>query len=569
VLVIVLAQVGLVYAAARGSFFTWDDYPNFVFALDEGLSWRYLTRATVTIEHFTPGHRLGDWLLQTLAPLNFNAALAFLLVCLAASTVLLHRILARLSGGAWWVLVPTATFGASVVTLTAVQWWAAGLHSLPTAVLSLLAIDAWLRWSDQRRAGALALTVLAIILGSLFYVKAILVPLYLVLLRRPRRIWEWALLALPVALYLAAHVGFGYARGKALPPLSEAGAFLYLGWLRGVLPALVNVRAADTGTTAVVLAQAAFWALVAVSVWRDHRAWRGWRFLAAAFVANMAVHGWFRLNQLAADLLVYEYRYYVELAYLVPIAVVLAFPATQRRAPEPSTVALAVAAVAVHVALFTGAAAQTAATWSGYAARPWMGNAMADVQRLRALGVEPVLMDSLVSEAVAPALMAPYSYASQVFRTFAPDLRFNAADGALYVLAPDGHLQPAERRPIVDLASSWPDCAGAGSLSFAPEQPLQGQRLVLRPSLVAAPPGPVPVYADLGSGPPAAPTALVGTDGRLVDLVTPTLTALRIDVPPGTTLCVEGLEVVDVVTLGETAPPPSSRAAPASMTAPR
>lgn len=445
-LAIVVAQVGLVYAAARGSFFTWDDYPNFVHALDEGLSLRYLTRATTTLEHFTPGHRFGDWLLQTVAPLNFTVALGFLLACLAASTVLLWRVLDRLSGGAWWVLVPTATFGASVVTLTAAQWWAAGLHSLPATALSLLAILSWLRSSDDRARFALAVTVLAITLAALFYVKALLVPLYLVLLRRPRRWQEWALLALPVALYLAAHVGFGYARARPLPPLSEVGTLLYLGWLRGLVPSLVNVRAMGEGTpwahpTGVVLAQAGFWALVAVSVWRDRRAWRGWAFLAVAFVANMAVHGWFRLSQVSADLLAYEHRYYVELAYLVPIAVVLAFPRA-RPAPSRPAVALAVAAVALHVVLFAGAAAESAASWSGYRARPWMTNAVADVRRLQALGVQPVVLDALVAEAVAPAWMAPYSCASQAFRTFAPDLRFSG-EGPRFALAADGRLEPA------------------------------------------------------------------------------------------------------------------------------
>src|SRR3954467_483185 len=102
---------------------------------------------------------------------------------MAGSIFLLHRILEKLYGERRSNLVLLLLFGTSILLVTSFLWFADGLHKLPSTFLSLLAIDAYLTFWRTRSRAALAVAVAAVSLGSLFYVKTLLVPLYLVLIR--------------------------------------------------------------------------------------------------------------------------------------------------------------------------------------------------------------------------------------------------------------------------------------------------------------------------------------------------------------------------------------------------
>lgn len=593
----VAVAVALVGWAASSSHFTWDDFPNFAHALERGLTWDYLLRPATTLEFPAPAHRLANWLLQTLAPLRFDVALAVLLSCLAAAVVLLHRVLVELARPAWWTAVLAGAAGTSVVTVTAAQWWTAGLHSLPSTALSLAAVLAWLRWRRGGRRALLAVAVAAIALGSLFYVKAALVPLYLVLLRLlalerlPVRRWvpalvaergEWAVLAVPPLAWLAGFVTLGYGGPGAVPDPGALAAYAGHAWARGLLPALVNLRVTAAGAgpaveAGVVAVQVAFWALVAATVRRDRSAWRGWAFLAVALLANLAVHARYRLAQVGPEILAHELRYYVEAGWLtaIAVAVALAPPGSRRRAaasPSPRAAAGLAAALAAWIALFAWSAAGSAAAWPGTRARAWTTTVVAEVARVRAGGAVPAVLDRVVPEHVVPSWMGPYAHASRVVRTAAPDLRVNRSSGPLWVVGDDGSLAPAEVRPVADLAAAdIPPadltldgltragggllCLAAGpadgTLTYRPAQALAGQRLVVRTRVRAATVD-LALAVDRGVGwlatPDATLTAVTADGDALTDLVTATVTGLRLTVPAGTTACVDSLEILDVRT---------------------
>src|SRR5205085_1684503 len=129
-------------------------------------------------------------------------------------------------------------------------------------------------WRTRSKA-ALAVSAAAIALGSLFYVKALLVPLYLVLIRvpfldeRPRRFLRtlWAerytwLAYAPAALIYLWNYEANYAdtSGPA-PSLHLLGSYLWVNWFKGVTPALVGVeigpQAARSGVLFAAIAQLA------------------------------------------------------------------------------------------------------------------------------------------------------------------------------------------------------------------------------------------------------------------------------------------------------------------------
>ena len=271
-----LIAIVLQGALAAKSYFTGDDWLHIVLAHDlvsgGGLpDVNYLGH--VVFIHYAPGLRLGYWALERFAPLDWAAGLAALLVLFAGSMLLLYRIFKQLFGDRRSNLVLLLLFGTSILLVTSFLWFADGLHKLPSTFLSLLAIDAYLTYWKTRSKAALALSVAAVSLGSLFYVKVLLVPLYLVLIRllfleeRPRRalrvLWAerltWLAFLPTVAIYLWNYLAnYSHTRGPA-PSLHLLGDYLWLNWFKGVTPALAGVEigphAAQSGVLFAAMAQ--------------------------------------------------------------------------------------------------------------------------------------------------------------------------------------------------------------------------------------------------------------------------------------------------------------------------
>src|SRR3954454_16851103 len=168
-------------ALASGSYFVTDDWLHIVIAQDAitggGLDMHYLQR--VVFIHYAPGHRFAYYLLGEFAPLNWGAALAVMLGLFAGSLAVFFRICTRLFGRRKANLVLLGLFGTSVLLVPSFLWFADALHKFPSILASLIAIDAFLTYRQDGKRRALVLCVGMVALGSLFYVKVLLVPLYL------------------------------------------------------------------------------------------------------------------------------------------------------------------------------------------------------------------------------------------------------------------------------------------------------------------------------------------------------------------------------------------------------
>jgi hypothetical protein len=178
-----------------------------------------------------PGQFLLVWLLTHLAPMHYTLAVLPVLALQAFGYVLMWRLLIRLFGHRWALLVPYAVVVAAPMIFTATLWWAFALQLMPLQVAMLGALNAhvgYLQMGNRRQ----AVQALAWIAGGLFcWEKALLIiPLVfgvavvlspgaalldrvLGAVRRHRRLWTWygVLATGYVVLYLTRTAEVGQA----------------------------------------------------------------------------------------------------------------------------------------------------------------------------------------------------------------------------------------------------------------------------------------------------------------------------------------------------------------------
>ncbi|GGK95898.1 hypothetical protein [Nocardia jinanensis] len=214
--------------------------------------------------HFMPLAFAVSWLVTAIAPLDWGATAAVLLIGQLAASLAVLRMLLVLLGRRRTLLVPLAFYLFCPLTLPAFAWWSAALNALPLQIaLAWVVADAVLLDRTGRRRYAIS-GVLVTTVGLLFFEKAVVVPFVafaVVLLRRyvdgrrpavrevlRRGVGLWggsaAVLGLWTVFYLAA-VGISSGEGGSgdlahmLPRAAWAGVVTALlggpwGWERWV-----------------------------------------------------------------------------------------------------------------------------------------------------------------------------------------------------------------------------------------------------------------------------------------------------------------------------------------------
>ena len=115
---VVLLPTAFIWHFASPGYFLSDDFHNLYWASNADDVGSFLFGASYS-DHLSPGHRLVYLVLQRVAPMNFDVAVAFLLLCHAGSAVLLQRILALFFGRVWWTYALTLAWAMSVVYVAA------------------------------------------------------------------------------------------------------------------------------------------------------------------------------------------------------------------------------------------------------------------------------------------------------------------------------------------------------------------------------------------------------------------------------------------------------------------
>ncbi|HLM42636.1 MAG TPA: hypothetical protein VK458_02160, partial [Myxococcaceae bacterium] len=158
----------------KGYYFV-DDFLHFFFAKGP-LTLHYLKEPV--FQHLIPGYRLVFWVLHHYFPMNWEAAVAGMLVFHGLSSWVMFRLLRRLCP------LPVATvllliWAVSPIQLRLTLWAAAGFEYFPCNLFSLFAIERMLAYWSEGRKRDLGWSLLGIVLGLSFFVKAGLVIGYL------------------------------------------------------------------------------------------------------------------------------------------------------------------------------------------------------------------------------------------------------------------------------------------------------------------------------------------------------------------------------------------------------
>ncbi|MET0133694.1 MAG: hypothetical protein ABW215_08880 [Kibdelosporangium sp.] len=161
--------------------------------------------------HVAPGMFVLAWLVTALAPLNYAVTVLPVLAMQAVASILLWRLLVRIFGPRWALLLPFAVYAFCPLVLYPTLWWAYAIELIPLLLAMFGAINTHVTYLRTRAAKHLVGTLLWTVAGMAFYEKAVLFPAVLfgitLLLgeRVPWRVWlaHGALLAGYAVLYIS------------------------------------------------------------------------------------------------------------------------------------------------------------------------------------------------------------------------------------------------------------------------------------------------------------------------------------------------------------------------------
>lgn len=346
-------------------FFRQDDFHYLDRALNSGFSWKYLSY--IGSGHLQPGSFAIAWVLARISLYNWGLAAAVNLVILAGAGVAALRLLRTLFGDRPAILVPLTVYLLTPLTLPDLGYWSSAIESLPLQLAIFMTLNAHVVYVRTRRLRHLAAAAAWLLVGLIFFEKAIVLPLVLFavtsgfLLGGPWlaaarlcavRFWRaWLLYGAMLIGYLALLTES--LRGSTVQPGTPSslhGALTFTAelvkdtFVPGAIGGPWQWFPSPDGTYAYSAPPAELtWLsvivavmIVAASIWARRSAWQAWAILAgwiaAADVAPVLIG---RIDELSPALLGFETRYVADAAPLLAICVGLAFwPVLDQQATE-------------------------------------------------------------------------------------------------------------------------------------------------------------------------------------------------------------------------------------------
>ncbi len=585
---LLVAQIALFLAATQRSFFAHEDLYNFALA-EEQTFLHYL--ATPIIHTYpAPGNRLLFFVAFKLFALNYLAARLLLLALLAATTILLGQLVRTLArSDEWWTVALLTPFALSLTLVSPINLWSNGVPVFPTLLFTVIALSAWIRsYGESHRTFWIGVTVTAIAATTGFYLKFLLIPVYLLFLRVAilprllelprgiRALWQernrWLAVAAPGALYVAVYLLSGLAARSYVPGDRPFLAYLTTAWFRALIPvATLNVPLDSTPSTAswlvVAVCQGLFWGVVWATWRRSALALHGWALFMLAFVTNMIMVGAVRLAT-SGVAIAYWLRYYPEVLLILPLALALGLRQGAERRPElawerarTGRTAMGVLACVQAVSLAIWAP-RIVSKSDGARSRVWFDNLRSGLDAVQADQAPLRIVDSDTPEYVVLSWMAPYNRVSRILRLLGVDAVYNDASGPAYAVMADGRvttavfrsqwlLLPATADTVRIVSDGSPGSSGTclHDLSLLQDHPgaeFTGDRLALRVSYSAESRGAVALQVDTGD-PERRYRDFelhpVGRHAELVDLGTSRIRALKVKASPGDRICIERMEI--------------------------
>lgn len=395
--------------------------------------------------------------------------------------------------------------------------------------------------------------------------------------------------------------GIGYLHAHAYSShggvsISQYLSYFRILWLQTLVPSLASVTIPATNLDAlqvlfVVVAQIVVLAGVCISLRRKRSAWRGWVFLVIVVLISGALVAGTRIPIFGVEI-ANDPRYLIDFSWLVPIALCAAFApssilepkvpvrSAHIRLPGRKLLSLTTASmVLVYAVVAVASAAHLEAIWPGSKARTWDNQVRKGIAEARRLGGTPVVANDVTPPEVVAEWVAPYNRLSRILPMYVGSVKVDGPlDGPLFRIGADGAVRRATAIAVdghgSSTASNFSNLihigsggrvvrSGGGYCVIADASPVVVER---RLSSAPSPAG-GPYYVllhyrvwrtlalalvtDVGSGYPSEANNTIelspGVGSSIAWVgITPKESphAVKILIPPLTTVCVDGFEIV-------------------------
>lgn len=362
-LLLVLVGTAFRWWQVQGTWFFYDDLYFVQRAVEEPLSWSYLVEPYNG--HLMPAGALLTWVNARIDPMAYGWPAAEIVFFFAVAGLGMLRLLVRLFGARWAVLVPLVAFLFSPILIPATIWWAAAVNQGPMLIAIIFALTSFVAYLRDPRWPALAATFAWMTVGLLFVERTLVgfpmlwlvALLYFTAGSLPQRLGElWrryrpAVIAqlVAVAVYLALYVPFalnfdaGSVRSRPLFGVLRdlAGVAFPVGVSGGPLDwrvSGVTQSEAHPSQLLLVLSWVVLGTIVLASAMTRRQGLRAWLIPLASLLANVALISVSRAIYFGSEIAL-DYRFQTESALTVALALGLAFlpvpGARQSAEPRP------------------------------------------------------------------------------------------------------------------------------------------------------------------------------------------------------------------------------------------
>lgn len=376
---------GAIYLQTRAAGLWNDDVYNLQEHLTAGLD-ELITRP-VALRQFAPGHRLLTELQLLVGPTDRVVMHGVLAVSIGLSVALAAHVATRLHRRTWWLPVAITVAAVGPAGFRATAWYAGAYHIVPSLLLGLAGVAAFMRWrrkdgegSNLPRGVPITAAILTL-LGTAFSIKALLAPLLLFLVeylierpgdlrttvarvRSELRVWV-PFLAIGVAHLVA-------LQWSGVPPSVGHPATIVEAVVRGIattsVPLLVGLAPSSSGALE-PFAIGVAWAVVgggAILMLRSRRL-RGRAVVAAAtvIVASVALPSLITVSSFGASAGT-ALRYHLEGIVYAWLAIAAGIrPPRAQSAPSLGRLGHAGLALTVVTALVVGTVWSNRSQWEG------------------------------------------------------------------------------------------------------------------------------------------------------------------------------------------------------------
>jgi hypothetical protein len=464
-------QVGAALWLTGFTFFFQDDLLFLEQARMQRFDLTYLREGL--FEHFSPVSRVLDKIVALTTPPSIDLARTIEMVFYAGTIVAFAWVVVTILGRRWSALALTLVFGQSLFLMRLLMWWTATANILPSTCFGLLTIGFYFRWRQSGSAWRLIASFIAFGLALLDYENAMLIPVYLVMIRLVvlndrltpgswfRSLWreKWAWLGYVIldAAALANYVR-SYYYLIARPTLGQLGRFLELGLFEGFVPAIFGLKDPELGFASqapvVVAVDLVAVAIVAFAVWQRPRTWRCIAVFIGVYLLSMVPLGLERISLfgvgLAQEL---YYQQSLQAIFCILVALTLSLPRREgRRERQPLTGkgrrwtgALAIVVVAVTAAYGLGYVSSVnaleQATPGPAQSSLYIDGIIADAQTARSeTGHDLDLLDLTVPSGVIATAFFPYNRYDMLLDLIDPHVEIDRGGQDIFSISASGGL---------------------------------------------------------------------------------------------------------------------------------